>query len=37
LWTWRRTLPEILIFSISCGVLIMIAIVRFRSSGECLI
>src|SRR6266567_320213 len=25
LWTWRRALPEIRIFSISCGVLIMIA------------
>jgi hypothetical protein len=27
LWTWRRAMPEIRIFSISCGVLIMMAIV----------
>jgi hypothetical protein len=26
LWTWRRALPEIRIFSISCVVLIMMAI-----------
>ena len=29
-WTWRRALPEIRIFSISCGVLIMMAISTVR-------
>src|SRR6266851_756185 len=36
LWTWRRALPEIRIFSISCGVLIMMAITlanRLRVEG----
>src|SRR6202045_1560976 len=38
LWTWRRAMPEIRIFSISCGVLIMMAIRQWLdSSGSWLV
>src|ERR1700712_5308289 len=35
LWTWRRAMPEIRIFSISCGDLIMMAIRTVSRSSGC--